>query len=289
MSHGLMVPADSLSTPELVQFAKHAEQSGFDVIWVSELFGREPFVTCATLLGATDKIHVGTAIVNIYARDARATKAGAYSLAETYGNRFELGMGLSNKMGNDQRGLPWIAPSRKVKEFMDSYGQTKLMFDHQGDVPMYLAAHGPTLMKLAAELTDGAYVYMKPVEFSRWAKDQLGEKKLHLMQPTVFDSDPEKARGIARRAVSIYLPLENYHRAWREAGFSDSDFMDGGSDHFIDSLIAWGDESKILERYALQRENGVDQIIVGPANLDLNADSGWQQLESLVKADRGVS
>jgi probable F420-dependent oxidoreductase len=286
MSHGLMVPADSLSTPELIQYAKNAEQCGFDIVWVSELFGREPFITCATLLGATSKIHVGTAIVNIYARDARATKAAAYSLGEAYGNRFELGIGLSNKMGNDQRGLPWLAPSKKVKDFMGYYDSTQLMFDHQSDVPVYLAAHGPTLMKLAAELTDGAYVYMKPVEYSRWAKDQLGDKKLHLMQPTVFNNDPDKARAIARRAVSIYLPLENYHRAWREAGFADSDFMDGGSDYFIDSLIAWGDEAKILERYALQRKNGVDQIIVGPANLDLKADAGWQQLESLIKADQ---
>ena len=148
---------------------------------------------------------------------------------------------------------------------------------------VYLAAHGPTLMNIAAKELDGAYVYMKPVEYSRWAKEQLGTKKLHLMQITVLESDPEIARGIARKAVSIYMPLTNYHRAWREAGFADADFANGGSDHFIDSLIAWGNLEKISRRYQLQRAHGVDQIIISPANLNLLQQETWQAIESLIK------
>ncbi len=196
-------------------------------------------------------------------------------------------MGVSNKVGNDQRGLPWVPPVRKMNEFLDQYEKTHLMFEHGcGEIPRYLAAHGPKLMSLAAKRLDGAYAYMMPVEYSRAAKDKLGDdKRLHLMQPTVFSGDPEEARTHARRAVSIYMPLENYHRAWREAGFADSDFADGGSDHFIDSLIAWGEQDAILERYHTQRAHGVDQIIIAPSNLDLTVPDTWKTLAQVIEAD----
>ena len=284
MSYGLMIAADFFSTSQLVDIAGKAEQCGFDNLWVPEMFGRDPFVTCASLLNATSRIHVGTAITNIYARDERAIKAAGFSLAEASGNRFELGIGVSNKVGNDQRGLPWIPPVQKLNAFLDRYEATELMFQHNADVPVYLAAHGPRLMNVAARRLDGAYVYMMPVEYSRQSKDKIGAGKLHLMQPTVFETDASIAREHARRAVSIYMPLENYHRAWREAGFDDSDFADGGNDHFIDTLIAWGDQRKILERYNLQREHGVDQIILSPVNLDITATSTWQQLDDLISA-----
>ena len=282
MSYGMMIPADFFTTSQLADIAGNAEQCGFDNLWVPEMFGRDPFITCANLLNATRTILVGTAITNIYARDERAIKAAAFSLAESSGNRFELGIGVSNKVGNDQRGLPWIAPVKKLNAFLDRYEATDLMFQHNAEVPIYLAAHGPKLMNVAARRLDGAYVYMMPMEYSRQSKDRIGDGKLHLMQPTVFETDPGIAREYARRAVSIYMPLENYHRAWREAGFADSDFAEGGNDHFIDTLIAWGDQQKILERYRLQREHGVDQIILSPANLDITASNTWQQLGDLI-------
>lgn len=285
MSFGLMVTADFFNSKQLAQLAQNAERAGFSNLWVPEMFGRDPFITCATLLNATKSIQVGTAITNVYARDERAIKAAAYSLAESSNHRFELGLGVSNKVGNDQRGLPWVAPVAKLRSFLDRYESTDLHFDHGGaKVPMYLAAHGPKLMQIAADRLDGAYVYMMPPEYSKQSKNRIGSGKLHLMQPTVFETDPDKARKYARRAVSIYMPLENYHRAWREAGFADTDFADGGSDHFIDKLIAWGDEATILERYALQRSQGVDQIIVSPVNLDTTQDSTWRQLEKIIVA-----
>ncbi len=131
---------------------------------------------------------------------------------------------------------------------------------------------------------DGAYVYMMPPAYSRQSKERLGDGRLHLMQPTVFATDADVARDHARRAVAIYMPLENYHRAWREAGFADAEFANGGSDHFIDTLIAWGDQDKILERYALQRQQGVDHIILSPVNLDLRVDATWSQLQTILAA-----
>ena len=284
MGLGIMCMADMMRHDELVRYSKHAEESGIDTIWIPELVGRDPFVTAATVLGATSRLRVGSAIANVYVRDARATKSAAYSLADAHGDRFDLGLGLSNKVGNTPRGHEWLPPVKKMTDFIDRYEAADLMFPHTGTVPRYLAAHGPKLMDLAAARFEGAYTYLQTLEYSAEAKAKLGNKRLHLMQPTVFIEDPAEARNMARRAIAIYMPLENYHRAWRERGFADSDFADGGSDYFIDALIAWGGQDRIVARYVEQRDRGVDHIIIIPVKVELKTESGWKQIEKLVSA-----
>lgn len=283
MNYAVLCPADMFKHAELVHYAQSAEAAGFNTIWLPELFGRDPFVTCATILNATSTIKVGTAIANVYARDARATKAAAYSLADAHNNRFSLGLGLSNKVGNAPRGHKWLPPLTKMQDFMDRYAEAEIMFKNEADVSVYLAAHGPKLMEFAAERMDGAYTYLQTIDYSADAKQLLGDKLLHLMQPTVFVEEPDRARDLARRAIAVYLPLENYHRAWRERGFDDADFADRGSDKFIDSIIAWGDQKQITERYQAQRSAGVDQIIVIPVGVDLRQETAWARLGEQIK------
>ena len=284
MGLGIMCMADMMRHEELISYAKHAEESGIGTIWIPELSGRDPFVTAAIMLGATSGLRVGTAIANVYVRDARATKSAAHSLADAYGDRFDLGLGLSNKVGNMPRGHEWLPPVKKMTDFIDRYEAADLMFPHVGTVPCYLAAHGPKLMDLAAARFEGAYTYLQTLEYSAEAKAKLGNKRLHLMQPTVFIEDPNQARNMARRAIAIYMPLENYHRAWRERGFADNDFADGGSDYFIDALIAWGDQDRIVARYAEQSDRGIDHIIIIPVKVNLKTQTGWKQVEKLVSA-----
>jgi probable F420-dependent oxidoreductase len=285
MSHGIMCMADMMSHDALILFAKTAEQSGIETIWIPELVGRDPFITAAVLLGATTTIRVGSAIANVYVRDARATKSAAYCLADAYSDRFDLGLGLSNPVGNVPRGHEWLPPLKKMTDFMDRFDAADLMFKHNTQpIPRYLAAHGPRLMDFAAARLEGAYTYLQTLEYSAAAKNKLGDKRLLLMQPTVFNVEPEAARKAARRAIAVYMPLKNYHRAWRERGFMDEDFASGGSDDFIDALIAWGDQDKIVSRYTEQRERGVDHIIIIPVGVDLKTAQGWQQVERLIAA-----
>jgi probable F420-dependent oxidoreductase len=282
MSYGVLCYADSLSQQALLAFARNAEAAGLDTIWIPELTGRDPFVTCATVLGATSTIRVGTAIANIYVRDALATKSAAYSLADGYGDRFDLGLGLSNKVGNVPRGHEWLRPIEKLEDFADRYDQAKLSFEPEGQVKRYLAAHGPKLLEFACERMDGAFTYLQTLGYSAEAKSALGAKTLHLMQPTVFMPTPEAARNVARKVIKGYTRLENYHRAWRQRGFADADFIDGGSDDFIDAIVAWGDLERIADRFADHIGQGVDHIVIMPIMLDLDSNSGWETMARLV-------
>ena len=72
---GIMFNTDRMSGIDLVDFVKRLEDQAVNTIWVTELFGREPFATAGFLLAHTEFIRVATGIANVYARDAVAAAA----------------------------------------------------------------------------------------------------------------------------------------------------------------------------------------------------------------------
>ena len=290
ISFGVMCAADMLTREEIQQFARQAENAGLDQVWIPELLGRDPFLTASLILEATENVRVGTAIANVYVRDARATKSAAYTLVDAFGDRFDLGLGVSNPVGNEPRGHAWLPPVNKMKDFIARYDAADLYCKvPELKIPRYLAAHGPKLMGFAGAHLDGAFTYLQTLEYSKVAKTLLGDARLNLMQPTVFSEDADAARTLARRAIKIYLPLDNYHRAWRERGFADEDFQLGGSDEFIDALIPWGSQDRLVEAYQNQIAQGVEHIIMTPLGLDLSEAPGWQPVASLIQTVRLAS
>jgi len=89
-------------------------------------------------------------------------------------------------------------------------------------------------------------------------------------QGVVLEADPDRARAIAREHLAGYLRLPNYTNSWREDGFGDADFADGGSDRLVDALVAWGDADAIAARVGAHHEAGADHVCVQPVirNLD---------------------
>jgi len=241
MKTGLLFNSDPIPGNQLADCARRAETLGFDSLWLPELFGREPFVTAGALLAATRNIQIGTAIANVYVRDAMATKAAAQTLRDLYGDRFNLGLGLSNTVGNTLRGHEWLPPQQKLDQFFSALAQARLSFKIDGMPPTYLAAHGPKLLELAAKHADGAFMYLATSAFISEAKALLGpDKELLVMQPCAVSDSREQALHLARRAVSIYTELANYRRAWRAQGFAESDYVNGPSDRLLQSLVALG-------------------------------------------------
>ena len=56
-----MCGAYTMNAHQLAAFASNAEASGLSMIWVPELYGRDPFITAASLLNATNEISEDTA------------------------------------------------------------------------------------------------------------------------------------------------------------------------------------------------------------------------------------
>jgi len=81
-------------------------------------------------------------------------------------------------------------------------------------------------------------------------------------------TDPSKAREVARQAMAFYLPLTNYRNNWLRLGFSDVDLAGGGSERFLDAMVAWGNEAAIRQRIAVHLEAGASHVCIQPLNPD---------------------
>ncbi|MGH7114631.1 MAG: hypothetical protein ACREE9_09075, partial [Stellaceae bacterium] len=94
------------------------------------------------------------------------------------------------------------------------------------------------------------------------------------------------ARRAAREALSHYLQLENYVNAWRGQGFSDADLAGGGSDRFIDAIVAWGDEGAIRTRIRQHWDAGADHVCVQPIGPQGSRQVGDEKLLELLAPAR---
>jgi probable F420-dependent oxidoreductase len=121
------------------------------------------------------------------------------------------------------------------------------------------------MMALSSELADGAHPYNTTPEHSAQARTILGSGKLLCPEVWVLlETDRVKARSAARRTLSRYLQLENYVNGWRRQGFGDADLAGGGSDRFLDAMVAWGDEGAIRTRIQQHWDAGADHVCIQP-------------------------
>jgi probable F420-dependent oxidoreductase len=126
-----------------------------------------------------------------------------------------------------------------------------------------LAALGPRMLAVARTRAAGTHPYLVTPEHTAAARAALGPERLVAPeQGVVLESDPERARAIARGHLARYLDLPNYANSWKRIGFTDEDLADGGSDRLVDALVAWGAEATVAERVRDHRDAGADHVCV---------------------------
>jgi probable F420-dependent oxidoreductase len=256
---------DALPTPEARRAAQVVEELGFGALWVAEAVGRDPFVSAAVLLSATERLPVATGIANIYARDPMTMAAGQKTLAEAFPDRFLLGMGVSHgHLVAGVRKHDYSKPYSYMVEYLDRMDKALFMAvgpDH--DPGRLLAALGPRMLELAATRANGSHPYFTTPDHTAMARETMGaDALLAPEQMVVLETDPTEARRIARAGMKIYLGLPNYYNNLARIGFDESDWSDGGSDRLVDAIVAWGTEEEIAARVAEHHDAGADHVCV---------------------------
>ena len=163
-----------------------AERLGYDSVWTSESYGSDAVSTATWIAARTQRIHVGTAIMQMAGRSPAATAMTAMTLDSLSGGRFRLGLGVSGpQVVEGWHGQPFGKPLRKTREYVavvrailrrekplefsgeyyqipyagaDATGLGKPLrsiLHGREDLPIYLAAVGPRNVALAAEIADG--------------------------------------------------------------------------------------------------------------------------------------
>lgn len=245
--------------------AAEIEALGYGALWIPEALGREAFTNAALLLGATRRIVVATGIANIWARDAMAMAAAEKTLAEAYPGRFLLGMGVSHApLVEGLRGHRYRRPLAAMCAYLDAMDAAPFIAVPPG-VPAtrVLGALHPKMLALAAARTAGAHPYFVPPEHTAAARQILGPRALLAPeQAVVLETDPARAREIARAHLATYLPLPNYARNLARLGFGEDDLAAGGSDRLVDAIVAWGGVDAIGARVRAHHDAGADHVCV---------------------------
>jgi F420-dependent oxidoreductase-like protein len=173
--------------PRFVETAQEAERLGYDSVWTAEAWGSDAFTALAWLGAHTQRVKLGTSIVQIAARTPASTAMHVLTLDHLSGGRVILGLGVSGpQVVEGWYGQPFGKPIARTREYIDivrqvlrrekpvtnpgphyplpykgpnawGLGKPLRSITHplRADVPIYLGAEGPKNVALAAEICDG--------------------------------------------------------------------------------------------------------------------------------------
>lgn len=232
------------------------EELGYGALWSSGRFDPGLSPHFEKLLAATDHVPVASGIVSIWAGAAEDVGPAVAALDVTYPDRFLLGIGTSHSVAV----ADYSRPYSKMVAYLNALDALPTPVPPERRV---LAALGPRMLELAAARSAGAHPYFAPVEHTARARDILGPGPLLAPEvAVVLETDPERARVLARRYAATYLGLPNYTENLRTFGFGDEDIDGGGSDRLIDAVIPWGDAETLGAAIGAHHEAGADHVCV---------------------------
>ncbi len=269
---GIWAFLDMVPSSQSQEAARELEDLGFDALWIPEAVGREIFTSSAVLLAGTKRLVIAPGIANVWARDAMAMANAQRTLCEAYPDRFLLGMGVSHApMVSTIRGHNYDKPLTYMRGYLDAMDKAVFVGAPPASEPKrVLAALHPKMLKLAAERAWGSHPYFVTPDHTARARKALGEGRLLAPEQAVLlETDPEKARAIARQHMAIYVGLPNYRRNVLSLGFEESDFEGGGSDRLVDAIVAWGDIDVIRDRVRAHHEAGADHVCLQALTADM--------------------
>jgi F420-dependent oxidoreductase-like protein len=171
--------------PGAVEAIAEAERLGVDSIWTAEAYGSDCLTPLAWWGASTERVKLGTAIVQMSARQPAATAMAAMTMDHLSGGRFILGLGVSGpQVVEGWYGMPFAKPLARTREYIgilrdvwarrgpvEAHGEHYQLPLPNGtglakplkasihplreDIPIYLGAEGPRNVALCAELCDG--------------------------------------------------------------------------------------------------------------------------------------
>lgn len=268
---GVWTWLDMLTAAQAVEFAQTIERLGYSTLWLPEAVGRDPFVLATFLASHTKTLRFATGIANIYARDPMTMDTLRKTTGELSGGRFVLGIGVSHAhlvagVRKHEYGKP-VATMRAYLAGMK--GKPYMAPAPPSEPPIVLAALRPKMLELAASQAQGAHPYFVPPEHTERARAILGKSAwLAPEQMILLETDPTKARAIARANMKVYAGLPNYQNNLKWLGFTDDDFANGGSDRLVDAIVAWGDEKAIASRIQAHFDAGANHVCIQPFRAD---------------------
>jgi alkanesulfonate monooxygenase SsuD/methylene tetrahydromethanopterin reductase-like flavin-dependent oxidoreductase (luciferase family) len=273
-----------------------ADRLGFDSVYTTHIAGRDSLAVLATYAAATERVRLGTGVLPIFSRTPVATAQTAATIDEYSGGRMVLGLGVSHQVTVENWFDAEISkPVTQMREYAGivraifrgeappegEFFNTRFRFMGYGarpDLPIYVAALSPNMLRLAGEIADGVmlwlcvpgYVRDVVIPAVREGRERAGRPlegfDIVAAVPSALSDDPGAARDSMRRDLIPYFNLPFYRRMIEGSGFgSDIEGFDAAqakgdadgaaaaiSDRFLGELAAIGSPADLggaIDRY----------------------------------------
>jgi len=321
---------------ELADAARAAEQAGAEIVWVPEMH-RSAIGSAAALAQATGTAGIGTAIALAFTRSPMVTALEALDIDELSGGRFILGLGTGvQRLNEDWHNVAWNKPVGRLRDTVRDIrhfwanctsGEPMLLDGEHApmrirgyrrpfpiartDIPIYLAAVGPAMTRLAAEIGDGwishelcspAYLTERTLPeieagLAKTPGKKRGDLDLVVSACCSVDSDASLARRRAAGLVGFYASVRSYadffafHDLAEEQAVVVETFRSGrGADHLgdvvpdrmVDAVTLAGGPDEVRARLA-EYEGLVDTVKLTPPTHGLPAAETRAAQKSLIQ------
>lgn len=287
---------------EIVRIARLAESLGFDGLWLNDAQShwRDVYVSLGAIGASTSRIVLGPGVTNVLTRHLTVTASAMYSLHELNGGRARMGIGTGAAAVEDVGKKPasmasltsavgiirdlWAGRETSVD---GSQCRLEYAISAPRSIPVYLAASGPELTRLAGRIADGLLCNVgaeprhiqaalrKAAEGARSAERKPTDVQLAARIPACISEEPDAARyvrarvGIAalRRAPADFdeeelRAVEKIRQAYdpREHLRLNAAYAGEVTPSLIDKFALAGSPEQCLERVRAIVQTGIDEL-----------------------------
>ncbi|MFN2545468.1 MAG: LLM class flavin-dependent oxidoreductase [Actinomycetota bacterium] len=328
MRLGLTPPIEVMGFREAVKLCAAAEGLGYTDVWTAEVGATDAFSPLAAIATSTERVRLGTAVVPIFTRPAALTAMSAAGIQQLSGGRFALGIGTSSPAIVGQwMGLEFDPRVRRVEEYVEVLrealagkkvthrGETlrsenfRLQVDPGPPVPIFIAALGPRMCRLAGRVADGVLFYFMSPDGVRRALEDVaagareagrdpGELDVFIRLPVAAGEDEETARFMARRLLTGYAIVPAYNASLARQGFEEeaagiAKAWAAGerdratelfSDRLLDEMFVIGEAGRCRSRIDAYRAAGVRTPVVMPLSFAGTPEERSERVADAVRA-----
>ncbi len=294
--------APNIKTYEVEFYSKLAEDNGFDYVWVTDHYNnRNAFVILSILAKTTQKVKIGTGVTNPFHMSPAVIASAIATINELSGGRAILGIGAGDKFTLEKIGIERKKPLTCVKEAVHiirklvkgesvefngmifKFSGAKLTFS-SGNVPIYIGAQGPKMLRLASEIGDGVIInasHPKDVKVALESIDAREGFDIAVCSAFSVDKNRDAAIQSAKTVVAFIVascPREVLDRHGIDEESANAvkkalndafgkgkwkELANAVSEEMVDAFSISGTPDDVVERIEELRRLGITQLVVG--------------------------
>ena len=291
---GLTLPFAGVPLADHEPLVRRAEAAGYDDLWTGETNGPDGFTPLTLAAAWTERMRLGTGVVNPYTRGPAVLAQHAAALADASGGRFVLGLGASSNVIVERwNEVPFAKPLTRLRETVPVLrevlaggrgpGGFRLETPPAHPVPIVLAALRDKMLHLGGEIADGTFTNFLPLSAADHvvARVREGEAAAGRGETEVvcrFFCIPGDGIEMARFMFAAYATVPVYEAFFRGLGWGKAidpmvaAWREGDRkaavghvpEELVREIFVFGDGPAMRERLGEYAARGITTLVLTP-------------------------